>query len=184
VGDIGATGGGHAGHHCGQVGAYSGGTVCGWGGVIVEWYGQRAVGGVFRGGATMTARGIDRHDMNTTTDNERARNMNQETAREHSSECWVCVDCYVLHVNGDVPTWKTDDELAFWVADIDRYSGRGRWFPGRLHGVDHCGEDHDGGEDDDAMGECETVTFGKGWCECCRSTLAGSRHAMTYVWQD
>jgi hypothetical protein len=119
-----------------------------------------------------------------TTNNETETvTMDQETTTEHSSEAWVCVDCYMLHVNGDGPAWMADDELAVWLADIERYSGEGRWFPGRAHGVDHCGHGHDGGEDYDGISECETVTFGKGWCECCRSTLAGSRHAMTYVWR-
>jgi len=69
-----------------------------------------------------------------------------------------------------------------WLADIDRHSGSGHFMSGRAHGVDHCGDDHDD-DDGDARTGCETVTFSTAPCDSCGSPLAGSRHAMTYVWQ-
>ena len=86
---------------------------------------------------------------------------------------WACVDCYVFMVNGDLP--EDDDERAGVVRDS--VASLPLFSTGRYHGVDGCGHDHE--DDHDEMTGCETITFSRSSCDCCRSLLGGPRFAFT-----
>ena len=85
---------------------------------------------------------------------------------------WACCDCYAFMVNGELPE---DDQCASVVRDS--VASLGSFSPGRYHGVDGCGHDHE--DDHDDMTECETITFSRSSCDCCRSSLGGTRFAFT-----
>jgi len=79
---------------------------------------------------------------------------------------WVCVDCFVLLVNGDVsPYCENPDAL---MTKLEGYEPT----PGMLR-EEHA-EECDGEECD-----CETNPFSTSQCDGCGSTLHGERHAVT-----
>jgi len=85
---------------------------------------------------------------------------------------WACYDCYAFMVNGELPE---NEDCAHVVRDA--VASLPPYSPGRVHGVDGCGHDHE--DDHDEMTECETKDFSQWWCDCCRSRLGGHRFAFT-----
>lgn len=83
------------------------------------------------------------------------------------SEIWVCVDCMLVHANGecgespDCEPWSDVDPERFEVA---------------------MGGEHEDGCTARADGEdceCERQTFSRSQCEGCGSWLAGERYLFT-----
>ena len=85
---------------------------------------------------------------------------------------WACYGCYAFMVNGELPE---DEDCAGVVRDA--VNSLPPYSPGRVHGVDGCGHDHE--DDHDEMTECETKDFSRSSCDCCRSLLGGYRFAFT-----
>jgi hypothetical protein len=79
---------------------------------------------------------------------------------------WVCVDCLMLHANGE--TAENPDMPPLGLLE------------GQEVTLGILKEQHRGCDDD--CTDCETQEFS--WCRCegCGSSLGGSRHAMT-VWE-
>lgn len=132
---------------------------------------------------TTTANNQGRNAMETTTNHTAHDRLITETVT-----LWACIDCYVLHVNGEMPTedvWGDDhaDRCREITDGFARYAD-GTLTAGRFHGhgmIKVCGVDH--GDDHDGQTECETETFSWTPCDVCQSPLGGSRHAITY-WHD
>lgn len=82
---------------------------------------------------------------------------------------WACVDCYVLHVNGDIDPGLGTDAAALLLSKC----AGAEITAGMLDHDDNCTLDTDG------ECECETRDFSWSHCAGCGSTLGGSRHALT-----
>jgi len=68
----------------------------------------------------------------------------------------MCVDCLMLTANGDTSgNYRDEEELATWLADIDR-----NWPTGHIVPTD------------------DETTFSRWPCDCCGSTLGGSRQSF------
>jgi hypothetical protein len=93
---------------------------------------------------------------------------------------WACQDCLFLIANGETPEEMTDDETKSYAAKVDV-----RWTLGRMFGEDGCDHTSEGWHSDPAVQEdhaaqCEMRDFvAYEACDCCGSTLGGSRHAVT-----
>jgi hypothetical protein len=82
---------------------------------------------------------------------------------------WVCVDCMMLHANGEMPVDPREGEpepLSEITEGFEVTAGMLR-------------EQHADGCDGDGDCDCETIPFSSAQCEGCGSYLAGERHAMT-----
>jgi len=86
---------------------------------------------------------------------------------------WVCVDCYVLHCNGDIsPDCPNPDDL------LSRFDRLGITVTAGILFAEHeCGRTDGDWSPDEC--ECEERTFNWSSCDGCGSPLGGSRYAMT-----
>lgn len=86
---------------------------------------------------------------------------------------WVCIDCYVLLVNGDVsPDCENADDL---LTEFENF----RAFPG-MRSNEHseqCREELQSGDYQDC--DCEYDTYSTSQCDGCGSYSHGERHAVT-----
>jgi hypothetical protein len=95
------------------------------------------------------------------------------TDQRETSTGWVCVDCLFFLANGDAPEGHEDEYLATVPDDVEVTLGVG---------FDECGHNMDdwAAGDESHLEECETREFSWSQCDYCRSTLGGSRHAVTF----
>lgn len=94
---------------------------------------------------------------------------------EPTSPLWVCVDCYVLHVNGEVSDDVSDpDSLLSKIGDMEVTAG----ILAEEH-ADDCAMRNYPDVPDNHECDCETRTFSWSACEGCGSPLGGERHALT-----
>lgn len=91
---------------------------------------------------------------------------------ETSSTYWVCVDCYVLHVNGETSPDVNPETLWSTLEDGQTVTA------GIFNEAHSCGREH--GEDIDEC-DCDHDDFSSVPCDGCDSYLAGARYACT-VW--
>ncbi len=89
----------------------------------------------------------------------------------------ACSDCLVFIANGDVP----DENLDNWdPANIDNEWGDVSECTAEFHGASPNQLRWDivcGGEHENEHGE--GLGFSRDWCDCCGSSLGGSRYALT-----
>jgi len=95
---------------------------------------------------------------------------------ESSGTIWVCVDCAVMHANGETgeldPTQP--EPWALYGANSESYD--------ITYGITL--DEHECTlEEAPECDECGHLTFSKSQCEGCGSTLAGAREAFT-VWEQ
>ena len=84
-------------------------------------------------------------------------------------EIWVCVDCMLIHANGECDTDRPESEPEPWsTVDQSRFDV--------AMGGEHR-EVCDAGDSDDC--DCATNTFSTAQCEGCGSYLHGERHLFT-----
>lgn len=83
---------------------------------------------------------------------------------------WVCVDCFVLLVNGDVsPDCENADAL------LSKFEGY-RAMPG-MRSEEHCCAEFPDPRPDEC--DCDTDPYSRSQCDGCGSYLHGERHAVT-----
>lgn len=88
---------------------------------------------------------------------------------------WVCVDCYVLLVNGDVSPDLSEEESAKLLSKFEDF----RAMPG-MGSNEHseeCRELLQSGDYQDC--DCENDSYSTSACDGCGSPLHGERHAVT-----
>lgn len=90
---------------------------------------------------------------------------------------WVCVDCMILHANGEQPTDPQPGEPEPLSAIPPHHTVTA----GLLSEEHHDGCAYVGGTADEC--ECAEINFSSASCEGCGSHLAGERHALT-LWQE
>lgn len=86
-------------------------------------------------------------------------------------ELWVCVDCMLIHANGECDERSPDqpEPWALWVGQTHLLA------MGGTH-ADECPNGPDGPRNTDC--DCETKEFDRSSCDGCGSTLHGTRHAF------
>ncbi len=88
----------------------------------------------------------------------------------------ACGDCLFLVANGDTPEGDTGQLAEAIDAEWGQVSDRNAKFhgaaPNQLRWDLVCGGEHENPEGDD-------LGFSWSSCDCCGSTLGGSRHALT-----
>jgi len=120
-------------------------------------------------------------------------------------DLWVCVDCLMFHANGDLPD-DPEAEAAIiagcereapyvWTCDgpntVDcgggiecvRCDGTGEIDTDDSDEPSAC-PDCDGGGRVDEPEDADTQEFSWSECDCCQSTLGGSRHRMALIKHD
>lgn len=108
-------------------------------------------------------------------------------AHDDHATLWVCVDCLILVVNGDVPADMTGDEASDFVTTInDNIPSDCHLVPGLVAEEHHedCPVHPDDSRDwhtHECTG-CEADPFSWRRCDACRRPgQAGERHAMTML---
>jgi len=84
-------------------------------------------------------------------------------------EIWVCVDCMLIHANGECDPGRDPSEPEPWAA-VDQSR-----FDVAMGGTHREGCDRT----DDTDCDCETDTSSTSRCEGCGSFLHGERHLFT-----
>lgn len=84
---------------------------------------------------------------------------------------WVCIDCMLMHANGETSGEVDREPWSLWSADDEITMGM-RW------------EDHECEDPEETFrngGECYCETQDFSWSDCdgCGSTLGGERFAFT-----
>lgn len=92
----------------------------------------------------------------------------------HYSELWVCVDCMLIHANGECGERDPGEPEPLCLIGPDDDLSMGLFAE---HHADGCTD-----SDREAGCNCETHTFSWSRCDGCGSTLGGERHAMTLVY--
>ena len=72
----------------------------------------------------------------------------------------ACSDCLLLVANGDLPTDLTDEEVKTYLERVKHYCGELDVVPG---------------------GSDEDEEFSWQQCDCCGTTLGGSRHQIYFI---
>lgn len=101
-------------------------------------------------------------------------------AMKIESHGWVCQDCLLILANDDDS--GIEDGLAH-RARMARYDPHNYYLIviGGEHDED-CPNMRDGEWVGDTDCNCETREFSRSTCDTCGTTLAGSRHAITYLY--
>jgi len=95
--------------------------------------------------------------------------------REHTA-IWLCVDCMVLHANGELPTDPNPEE-----PEPLCLIGPGEQLTAGMLAEEHeCGWTGWSAERPEC--DCERQEFGRHRCGGCGTDLAGERHAATLWW--
>ena len=85
---------------------------------------------------------------------------------------WVCSDCLMFIANGDLPDCADDETAKAVVAGVE--SEPGHWVAGG-----ECEEHQD--HNHCAESGCDSRDFSWSDCECCGSSLGGSRHKASVI---
>ena len=89
-------------------------------------------------------------------------------------EQYVCVDCVMFIANGDLP--EDEEDASCLLLEFDRYAQENiEW---RLGSCKITLEDGI-----EVRVDLEDLDFSKAECDCCGSSLAGSRHPAHFVTQ-
>jgi hypothetical protein len=93
---------------------------------------------------------------------------------------WACIDCYMLHCNGETDPDMSEEETEEFLARYARGTEGMEVTAGMLREYHECLDD-DGQTANDQGNECycEERTFSWQACGICDSNLGGSRHALT-----
>jgi hypothetical protein len=89
---------------------------------------------------------------------------------------WACIDCYMLHCNGETDPNMTETETEEFLERYARGTEGTEVTAGMLAEFHDCTDD-DGNLADEC--ECERMTFSWSPCGICGSNLGGSRDAVT-----
>ena len=85
---------------------------------------------------------------------------------------WVCIDCMLVHANGECTDTPDRAPWALWENDSSDITMGLLWSEHECETPEETFRN--GGECD-----CETDPFSMSDCDGCGSTLAGERHAFT-----
>lgn len=89
---------------------------------------------------------------------------------------WACVDCTILHANGEAPTDMSPDDYAEWEAGVTA-STHGYNFTLGLVSDEHA--DTCTPDDREAGCDVSTIRSARSFCVMCSRRIAGEAHAMT-----
>jgi hypothetical protein len=89
---------------------------------------------------------------------------------------WACIDCYMLHCNGETDPNMTEEETADFLARYQRGTEGYEVTAGMFARYHDCTDDDDTIADEC---ECDQIDFRMSPCDICNSHLGGSRHALT-----
>lgn len=89
---------------------------------------------------------------------------------------WACVDCTILHANGEAPTDMSPDDYAEWEVGVTA-SAHGYNFTLGMMSDEHA--DTCTPDDREAGCDCEHDTFRRFDCVMCSRRIAGEAHAIT-----
>lgn len=86
---------------------------------------------------------------------------------------WVCIDCMLMHANGETSNALEEPEREPWgLLNDGEHPSMG------LYSEDHSDACTPADREGDGC-SCETDTFSTSRCDGCGSTLHGERHAFT-----
>lgn len=100
-------------------------------------------------------------------------NETEETTMTDDDVFTVCEDCALVLAGECGGPERHSGAYDEWAAYHDDGMAQWEWVGlGRLHGDDHCGQDH---TTDASWAECETITFARSSCGICTTTVGGFR---------
>lgn len=121
--------------------------------------------------------------INKNCSNYKGGTASSDKPKQHDLEVlgpyWICFDCIMYIANGELPddiqqaekivASAASEESYFWVPGGECEAGHTPWAE-RLAASADC-----------EWNSCDTREFSSSFCDCCHSSLGGSRHKASLI---